>query len=291
MTPKEIIEKAKQGITDKKEKELNNKQISGFVADILKPYLENIQPLPPSETVTPNDENVLEAKVIVDMSKIKIPDVNIPEIEIDTKDIEKAIIKSMSEIKVPEIKMPEIKIDTKDIEKAIIKSMSKIKMPEAKESKIPDIDTKGIEKAIKDAFSKIEIPEIKMPEGTQRIILVDPNTGNDYKAQMSMSSSGGGVVSMRPLVEVPAGYEQLTVSSTAIPFASIPDKAGKVVISVEDDSIRYRDDGTDPTTTVGMVAYPGTVIILNSKQAITKFKAIRITTDAELNCLYYAINE
>lgn len=88
----------------------------------------------------------------------------------------------------------------------------------------------------------------------------------------------------------PLGYEQKTVSDSAVGFDSIPSNAMKAVISVEDATIRYRDDGTDPTTTTGIIAYNGTVIILQGRESITKFKAIRTgAIDAELNCLYYEV--
>lgn len=85
----------------------------------------------------------------------------------------------------------------------------------------------------------------------------------------------------------PLGYQQLTVSSTAValtlPATGIVRMA---VMVVETDAIRYRDDGTSPTASVGMpVASGGGVIVYNA--AISKFKAIRQTNDAKLNISYY----
>lgn len=217
------------------------------------------------------------ASIIRDI-KVDAPVVNVPETRvnvnapdapiIDTKGIEKAIessiMKAMSKIK---IQVPEIKIPTINVPESKVK----VEMP-----KIPEV------KAVKESNEP------------KRIILVDPNTGKDYAAKsVSISSGGGGgVVSTIPLQEVPAGFEQLTISTVAIPLASIPANANKAVIVVEDATLRYRDDGTDPTATVGLRMFVGGIIVLNSRQSLTKFRVIRDTsasTDSEINILYYEV--
>ena len=90
----------------------------------------------------------------------------------------------------------------------------------------------------------------------------------------------------------PLGYRQITVSSTALALSSatggVPKGATRAIIEVETDAIRYRDDGTAPTASVGMpVAKDVNYIVLPSLQAINAFRAIRVTTDAKLNVLYY----
>lgn len=89
--------------------------------------------------------------------------------------------------------------------------------------------------------------------------------------------------------ERPQGYEQLTVADTAVGFASIPTNADKAVIVVEDKTIRWRDDGTNPTSTVGTKAFANTWITLEGRQKITQFKAIRQGADsAKLSISYYS---
>ena len=91
-------------------------------------------------------------------------------------------------------------------------------------------------------------------------------------------------------------YEQITVSSTAIGCtttkitATSGDMLGRVAsevfFRVESNTIRYRCDGTDPTTSVGIPLYAGETLILRSPNSIKKFMAIRVSADATLNAEY-----
>jgi len=89
----------------------------------------------------------------------------------------------------------------------------------------------------------------------------------------------------------PVAHAQRTVSTAAVALPSIPTNANKVLVITETDILRWRDDGTDPTSTVGMILYPGNPLILESKTSINNFKAIRDSSsaaDATLNAAYYA---
>jgi hypothetical protein len=84
-------------------------------------------------------------------------------------------------------------------------------------------------------------------------------------------------------------YEAITVSSTAIGFtASNMDspRCRAVFITVESDQIRFRIDGTDPTSSEGHLVNAGSNITLVNEHDIHKFKAIRVTTDATLRVTY-----
>lgn len=86
----------------------------------------------------------------------------------------------------------------------------------------------------------------------------------------------------------PLGYEQLTVSTTAVPLASVPADAIRAVIGVEAQPMRYRNDETNPTASVGFLAKADATIELHSYKAIKNFKAIRSdATDSVLNVIYY----
>ena len=86
----------------------------------------------------------------------------------------------------------------------------------------------------------------------------------------------------------PVGFEQLAVSNTAVGFASIPANADKAVMTVEDGTLRYRDDGSNPTSTVGLRVFIAGTIILNSRDSLDNFKAIReAANNSELNISYY----
>ena len=73
-------------------------------------------------------------------------------------------------------------------------------------------------------------------------------------------------------------YESVTVSSTAIGIdatgssGNVPRAA---TITVEDATIRFRADGSDPTATEGHEAGPGTLIELISRDEVERFRGIR----------------
>lgn len=85
----------------------------------------------------------------------------------------------------------------------------------------------------------------------------------------------------------PLGYQQVTVADTAIGL-TVPANTIRAVVGVEAQPLRYRDDGTNPSATVGFLLAAGAIVELNNKEAIAKFKAIRSGgTSATLNVLYY----
>lgn len=86
-------------------------------------------------------------------------------------------------------------------------------------------------------------------------------------------------------------YLEMTVSSTPAGFSASEIKADGlparyVRISVKDADIRYRDDGGDPTATVGHLRVAGEEFVLTGGQ-INQFKAIR--TDAVDAVLQYTL--
>ena len=85
----------------------------------------------------------------------------------------------------------------------------------------------------------------------------------------------------------PSGYEQITVSTTAVGLTLPSNKVRMAVAVVEDQAIRYRDDGTDPTATVGtLLKADNSVAICGS--ALGHFKVIRDgASDAKLSVNYY----
>lgn len=93
---------------------------------------------------------------------------------------------------------------------------------------------------------------------------------------------------MHPNVYVkPAGYQQLTVSTSAVGL-TVPAGASRAVVIVEAQPIRYRDDKTDPTASVGMLCAAGLRFEIDSRQSMLAFKAIRQGgTDGVLNVSYY----
>jgi hypothetical protein len=88
---------------------------------------------------------------------------------------------------------------------------------------------------------------------------------------------------------VPLGYCQLTTvsASTLISTCSggIPAGATLAYIEAEAQSIRYRDDGTAPTTTVGMPIASGAAILYAG--TLSAVRVIEQTASAKVNILFY----
>lgn len=86
----------------------------------------------------------------------------------------------------------------------------------------------------------------------------------------------------------PAGYQQLTVSSSVVGL-TVPTRAVRAIIGVQAQSIRWRDDGTDPTASVGMLQKADTFFELHGAKSMEAFEAIRVDgSDGVLNISYYA---
>jgi len=90
---------------------------------------------------------------------------------------------------------------------------------------------------------------------------------------------------------IPAGYQQLTVTSAAGGL-TVPTDARYAIIKVASGSGRYRDDGTNPTSQSGYPVTTDDEIKLISADQLADFKAI-LTTDLEdyatFEILYYKI--
>lgn len=89
------------------------------------------------------------------------------------------------------------------------------------------------------------------------------------------------------------GYATATITGTANTLSgfsvTIPSAAKSFVGYVETANIRMRDDGTAPTSTEGVIAYPGDRIVLNSQQ-IRSMQFIRTTaTSGVIKGNFYSI--
>jgi predicted hotdog family 3-hydroxylacyl-ACP dehydratase len=80
------------------------------------------------------------------------------------------------------------------------------------------------------------------------------------------------------------GYQQITSLSSAT-VLTVPTDARIALIQAEDQSVRWRDDGVDPTTTVGMLM-PSTVVLEYDGQ-LANLRFIEVTASAKLNVSYY----
>lgn len=94
----------------------------------------------------------------------------------------------------------------------------------------------------------------------------------------------------------PCGYAQYTSMAAAIALTSAPASGvalaaasftpKRCVITVEGAGIRWRDDGTDPTTTVGMPVSAGASFEYTGPMGAIKL--IQQSASATINVVYYA---
>lgn len=83
---------------------------------------------------------------------------------------------------------------------------------------------------------------------------------------------------------LPLGYQQITSlsSSTAL---TVPTGARLALIQPETQGVRWRDDGSAPTTSVGMPLPPGATLQYDGSLSAIRF--IETTASAKLNIAYY----
>lgn len=84
----------------------------------------------------------------------------------------------------------------------------------------------------------------------------------------------------------PCGYQQLTVGNSAVGL-TVPLGASRAIIGVETQPIRYRNDGIDPTASVGFHVANGTTFEIDSREGILALKLIRASSDSIVNITYY----
>jgi len=82
------------------------------------------------------------------------------------------------------------------------------------------------------------------------------------------------------------GYKQVTSLSTAAGLPDIPDGATLALIVPEAQSVRWRDDGTDPTASVGMPVAAGSYLSYDGD--LRRIKFIQQSASAKINISYYA---
>lgn len=87
--------------------------------------------------------------------------------------------------------------------------------------------------------------------------------------------------------EVVVGHQTLTVSNSAVGLTIPSANVDRAIFVVRDAELRWRVDGTDPTSSVGHPQDAYTEFALDTIGELEAFKAIRTTsTTSELNILY-----
>ena len=81
------------------------------------------------------------------------------------------------------------------------------------------------------------------------------------------------------------GYQQITSLSSAAGL-TVPQGATLALIVPETQNVRWRDDGTNPTASVGMPIFVGASLSYDGD--FNKIKFIEEAASAKLNISYYA---
>lgn len=82
----------------------------------------------------------------------------------------------------------------------------------------------------------------------------------------------------------PTGYQQITSLST-VQVLTVPSGSQLALLQSETQNVRWRDDGTAPGTTVGMLLATGIPLLYNGDLSALKFK--ETTASGVLNVSYY----
>lgn len=89
-----------------------------------------------------------------------------------------------------------------------------------------------------------------------------------------------------PYAATQTGYQQIVgmAASTAL---TVPATSTYCVVQCETQAVRWRDDGTAPTATVGMPLATGVQIVFGGAAEIAAVRFIQQTATATLNISYY----
>jgi hypothetical protein len=90
---------------------------------------------------------------------------------------------------------------------------------------------------------------------------------------------------MMDSVASPIGFKQITNLATAVGVGTVPPGTQVALINAEEADIRWRDDGTDPTSTVGMLLPAGQTLTYIGP--IEKIRFIQVDSGAILNITTY----
>jgi hypothetical protein len=82
----------------------------------------------------------------------------------------------------------------------------------------------------------------------------------------------------------PLGYVQLT-AATAVGLGTVPDGTTIAMIQCETQNIRWRDDGTNPTTAVGQLLVANSTIFYSG--TMSAFKMIEVVASTKVNVSFY----
>ena len=107
---------------------------------------------------------------------------------------------------------------------------------------------------------------------------------NPSNAFQAIKATADGGLHTAPGALSAKGYQQITSLSSAAAL-TVPANSTCALIQAETQSVRWRDDGTNPTASVGMVLAAGETIFFTG--SMSAFRAIAVAASAKLNVSYY----
>lgn len=83
------------------------------------------------------------------------------------------------------------------------------------------------------------------------------------------------------------GFSQIAVSGSAIGLGVIPENVIMTLVTVDGGDVRFRDDGTNPTASIGMRVERGGALKYDADPSVLKF--INTSAAATLNITFYGM--
>lgn len=84
-------------------------------------------------------------------------------------------------------------------------------------------------------------------------------------------------------------YVQMSSLSSAVALSSIPTGAKVALLQAEQQAVRFRCDGVNPTASVGLILTEGQLVFINTP--LENVRVIEATAGAKLNIQYFARGE
>lgn len=126
-------------------------------------------------------------------------------------------------------------------------------------------------------------------DGSDAIIpfsnLVD-QTGTAFgTAGNPIFTSGSGGAGGAPYAATPLGYQQITAGG--VQTLTIPATSTFALISIEAVDVRWRDDGVNPSASVGMLMFAGVTQTFSGASELAALKFIQTAAGSIINVSYY----
>lgn len=100
-------------------------------------------------------------------------------------------------------------------------------------------------------------------------------------------SAGVAFAQQSAYIYTPLGYQQLSVTSASAVNLTVPNASRIAEICLEANQVRYRDDGTAPTTSAGMPVTASQTPCFQYSGNLVTIQFIAVITASTLDISYY----